>query len=71
MDTNDKVTTVSKSNKNYLNACCENAISKGRFSRANVKIAPSTNRRTKANIIFPMYTKLIVGFLSSFAIFEC
>jgi hypothetical protein len=37
-------------------------INLGRFSRANVNIAPSTKIKMKAIIILPMYKKLISGF---------
>lgn len=49
-------------NNSYYMDDLINNISLGRFSRANVNIAPSTKIKMKAKIIFPMYTKLITGF---------
>ena len=49
-------------NNSYYMDDLINNISLGRFSRANVNIAPSTKIKMKAKIIFPMYTELITGF---------
>jgi hypothetical protein len=52
-------------NNRYYMADLIYNINLGRLSRANVNIAPSTKIKMKANIILPMYTKLISGFDSS------
>ena len=44
-----------------------NNMSLGRFSRAIVKLAPSTKSITKATNIFAMYKKLMSGFEAVFA----
>ena len=46
-------------NNRYYMDDLTNNINPGRFSRANVKIKPSRKIKMKANIIFPMYKKLI------------
>lgn len=50
----------------YMNELMNN-MSLGRFSRANVKLAPSTKSKTKATSIFAMYKKLMPGLVAVFA----
>ncbi|KAJ6384092.1 hypothetical protein OIU78_027407, partial [Salix suchowensis] len=45
----------------YMNELINN-MRLGRFSRAIVKLAPSTKSITKATSIFAMYKKLMSGF---------